>query len=97
MLITLKTFENHLKWLCDFKLGFNVRDFSEDAIDDIESLDASAVHVANLLSAEPPDSRFLSIYLFIFLSANKWDFIYKKQSRSPKKEESTASYIEQKM
>lgn len=36
---------------------FNVRDFSEDAIDDIESLDASAVHVANLLSAEPPDIK----------------------------------------
>lgn len=34
-------------------------DLSEDASDDVEGLDASAAHVANLLSTEPPDSRFL--------------------------------------
>ncbi|KAG0485763.1 hypothetical protein HPP92_009613 [Vanilla planifolia] len=32
---------------------FNVEEFSEDSPDDIEGMDASASHVANLLSAEP--------------------------------------------
>ncbi|THF97255.1 hypothetical protein TEA_008083 [Camellia sinensis var. sinensis] len=36
---------------------FDVGDISEDSPDDLEGLDASAVHVANLLSTEPPDSR----------------------------------------
>lgn len=35
-------------------------DLSEDAPDDVEGLDASAAHVANLLSTEPADSRFSS-------------------------------------
>lgn len=34
-------------------------DISEDAPDDMEGLDASAAHVANLLSTEPADSKFL--------------------------------------
>uniref|UniRef100_A0A7N2KU12 Phospholipase/carboxylesterase/thioesterase domain-containing protein n=1 Tax=Quercus lobata TaxID=97700 RepID=A0A7N2KU12_QUELO len=34
---------------------FDVGDFSEDAPDDLEGLDASAAHVANLLSTEPAD------------------------------------------
>ncbi|GFS42716.1 alpha/beta-Hydrolases superfamily protein [Actinidia rufa] len=38
---------------------FDVGDISEDAPDDLEGLDASAAHVANLLSTEPPDSRTL--------------------------------------
>ena len=36
--------------------GFDVADLSEDAPDDIEGMDASAAHVANLLSTEPADS-----------------------------------------
>ncbi|XP_052210870.1 uncharacterized protein LOC127813770 isoform X1 [Diospyros lotus] len=38
---------------------FDVGEISEDAPEDLEGLDASAMHVANLLSTEPPDSRFL--------------------------------------
>ncbi|KAJ4707927.1 acyl-protein thioesterase 2-like [Melia azedarach] len=34
---------------------FDVGDLSEDAPDDLEGLDASAAHVANLLSTEPSD------------------------------------------
>lgn len=45
--------------LWPFLSGFDVGDFSEDAPDDLEGLDASAAHVANLLSTEPADSRFL--------------------------------------
>ena len=36
---------------------FDVDDLSEDAIDDMEGLDASAAHVANLLSTEPADIK----------------------------------------
>ncbi|WVZ20899.1 hypothetical protein V8G54_008221 [Vigna mungo] len=35
---------------------FDVGEISEDAPDDLEGLDASAAHVANLLSTEPADS-----------------------------------------
>lgn len=35
-------------------------DISEDGPDDLEGLDASAAHVANLLSTEPADSMLLS-------------------------------------
>ena len=42
-----------------FILGFDVGDFSEDAPDDLEGLDASAAHVANLLPTKPADSSFL--------------------------------------
>ncbi|KAF8393255.1 hypothetical protein HHK36_021496 [Tetracentron sinense] len=38
---------------------FDVGDLSEDGPDDLEGLDASAAHVANLLSTEPADSREL--------------------------------------
>ena len=31
---------------------------SEDACDDLEGLDASATHVANLLASEPDDGMF---------------------------------------
>lgn len=34
---------------------FDVQDISEDGPDDLEGLDATAAHVANLLSAEPTD------------------------------------------
>ncbi|KAJ4749544.1 alpha/beta-Hydrolases superfamily protein [Rhynchospora pubera] len=36
---------------------FNVEDTSLDGRDDMEGLDGSAAHIANLLSAEPPDVR----------------------------------------
>ncbi|XP_050242365.1 uncharacterized protein LOC126691356 [Quercus robur] len=36
---------------------FDVGNFSEDAPDDLEGLDASAAHVANLLSVEPADVK----------------------------------------
>uniref|UniRef100_A0A0E0MS20 Phospholipase/carboxylesterase/thioesterase domain-containing protein n=1 Tax=Oryza rufipogon TaxID=4529 RepID=A0A0E0MS20_ORYRU len=36
---------------------FDVADLSEDAPDDVEGLDASAAHVANLLSTEPADIK----------------------------------------
>lgn len=36
-------------------------DLSEDGPDDIEGLDASAAHVANLLSTEPADSKLSSV------------------------------------
>ena len=48
-----------LKVLWRFISGFDVGDFSEDAPDDLEGLDASTAHVANLLSIEPADGRFL--------------------------------------
>ncbi|RCV24904.1 hypothetical protein SEVIR_5G120200v4 [Setaria viridis] len=36
---------------------FDVADLSEDAPDDVEGMDASAAHVANLLSTEPADIK----------------------------------------
>ncbi|XAR70950.1 Lysophospholipase [Bertholletia excelsa] len=36
---------------------FDVGDISEETTDDLEGLDASAAHVANLLSTEPPDIK----------------------------------------
>ncbi|XP_052210872.1 uncharacterized protein LOC127813770 isoform X2 [Diospyros lotus] len=36
---------------------FDVGEISEDAPEDLEGLDASAMHVANLLSTEPPDIK----------------------------------------
>uniref|UniRef100_A0A0E0L6E4 Phospholipase/carboxylesterase/thioesterase domain-containing protein n=1 Tax=Oryza punctata TaxID=4537 RepID=A0A0E0L6E4_ORYPU len=36
---------------------FDVEDTSVDGRDDIEGLDASAAHIANLLSSEPPDVK----------------------------------------
>lgn len=44
--------------LCS-SLGFDVGELSEDAPDDFEGLDGSAAHIANLLSTEPADSKFL--------------------------------------
>ena len=53
-----------------FLLGFDVGEISEDAPDDVEGLDASAAHVANLLSNEPADSRFLLQFLFNIIFHN---------------------------
>lgn len=47
--------------------GFDVADLSEDAPGDMEGLDASAAHVANLLSTEPSNSRFFPASSFFFL------------------------------
>lgn len=38
--------------------GCDVTELSENAKDDLEGLDASAAHVASLLSTEPADSKF---------------------------------------
>ncbi|GFY99789.1 alpha/beta-Hydrolases superfamily protein [Actinidia rufa] len=43
-------------WLAPI-LGFDVDDISESAVDDLEGLDASAAHVAGLLSTEPADIK----------------------------------------
>lgn len=43
-------------------------DISEDAPDDLEGLDASAAHVANLLSTEPAGGIFLPWELLKLLS-----------------------------
>ena len=37
--------------------GFDVGELSEDGPDDFEGLDASAAHIANLLSTEPADGK----------------------------------------
>jgi hypothetical protein len=42
--------------------GFDVEDTSVDGRDDIEGLDASAAHVANLLSSEPSDGTYITEY-----------------------------------
>lgn len=42
-------------------------DLSEEAPDDLEGLDASAAHVANLLSTEPADSRFPSFSFVLYV------------------------------
>ena len=49
---------NALTLILSFKLlasGFDVGELSEDGPDDWEGLDASAAHIANLLSTEPSD------------------------------------------
>lgn len=46
-------------------LGFDVIDMSEDASQDVEGMDASVGYVLSLLSMEPPNSKFL--FLFIAL------------------------------
>ncbi|KAJ6915110.1 hypothetical protein NC651_017175 [Populus alba x Populus x berolinensis] len=54
----------NIKWICPTAptrpvaiFGSDVGDISEDAPDDLEGLDASAAHVANLLSTEPADIK----------------------------------------
>ncbi|KAF7830269.1 acyl-protein thioesterase 2-like [Senna tora] len=59
----------NIKWICPtaptrhvaifggFPCRFDVADISEDGPDDIEGLNASAAHVANLLSTEPPNIK----------------------------------------
>ncbi|GJN37327.1 hypothetical protein PR202_gb26265 [Eleusine coracana subsp. coracana] len=47
---------------------FDVAELSEDAPDDIEGLDASAAHVANLLSTEPADSMLPELFSFLCIA-----------------------------
>lgn len=47
-------------------LGFDVGDLSEDGPPDVEGMDASAAHVANLLSTEPADSMFSEISILSY-------------------------------
>lgn len=51
-----------------YTLGFDAGDLSEDAPDDLEGLDASAAHIANLLSTEPSDGKFFetSVYMKVY-------------------------------
>lgn len=41
-----------------FTSGFDAGELSEDGSNDWEALDASAAHIANLLSTEPADGTF---------------------------------------
>jgi len=41
-----------------YSSGFDMGELSEDGPDDSEGLDASAAHIANLLSTEPADGNF---------------------------------------
>lgn len=43
---------------------FDVAEISEDSPDDLEGLDASAAHIANLLSTEPADASMYSLALW---------------------------------
>ncbi|XP_015937406.1 acyl-protein thioesterase 1 [Arachis duranensis] len=61
----------NIKWICPtaptrplalfggfpYSAWFDVGEISENAADDLEGLDASAAHVANLLSTEPPNIK----------------------------------------
>lgn len=42
--------------------GFDVGELSEDGPDDLDGLDASAAHIANLLSTEPADGKSFPSY-----------------------------------
>ena len=42
--------------------GSDVGEISEDSPDDWEGLDASAAHIANLLSTEPADGIFEALF-----------------------------------
>ncbi|XP_071708919.1 uncharacterized protein [Rutidosis leptorrhynchoides] len=68
----LETFHlPHIKWICPSAptrqvtlfggypctAWFNMTSMSEDACDDLDGLDASAAHVANLLTSEPDDVK----------------------------------------
>lgn len=39
-------------------IGSDIGEISEDGADDVDGMDASAAHIANLLSSEPPDGTF---------------------------------------
>lgn len=54
------------EYLLGYESGFDVGDLSEDAPDDLVGLDASAAHVASLLSTEPSDSRFSPFFPSIY-------------------------------
>ena len=43
--------------------GFDAEDISENAPVNMESLDASATHIANLLSSEPSDGMCLMEFI----------------------------------
>lgn len=62
---------HHLILTESFKLlllstpGFDAGELSENSPDDWEGLDASAAHIANLLSTEPADGTFQGQYFEI--------------------------------
>lgn len=51
-------------------------EISEDLHDDIEGLDASAAHIANLLSAEPTDGKPTMSYIYLHSFVTGLDIIY---------------------
>lgn len=66
-------------------LGFDVGEFSEDGSDDVEGMDASAAHVANLLSTEPADSMLhkcnnilVCLQIFVFVLFLRTHFKFKQ-------------------
>lgn len=59
------SFLKQLTLVLYFITGFDVGELSEDCPDDFEGLDASAAHIANLLSTEPADSKILYSYFII--------------------------------
>ncbi|GMP35685.1 hypothetical protein CsSME_00008039 [Camellia sinensis var. sinensis] len=74
----------NIKWICPTAptcpvaiLGgfprtawFDVRELSEDSSNDFEGLDASIAHIANLLSTEAADSKFLPCYFIDYRPLN---------------------------
>ncbi|KAJ0579410.1 putative alpha/Beta hydrolase [Helianthus annuus] len=72
-------FESGSLWFqlcCHFhqkaKSGFDEGELSDDGPKDVEGLDTSASHIANLLSTEPSDGKFF----FTFFCFNDINLIY---------------------
>jgi hypothetical protein len=65
LLISFFLFEQELipYFFSETKTGFDVDETSLEGRDDIEGLDASAAHVANLLSSEPSDGTIFWLYM----------------------------------
>lgn len=55
LLIGLLSQDEYFVLIQNLVPGFDVREISEEGTDDWEGLDASAAHIANLLSTEPAD------------------------------------------
>ena len=60
-----------------FLSGFDVGELSEDGPDDWEGLDASAAHIANLLSTEPPDgTHWIALPYSWIPTFNQWTIAF---------------------
>lgn len=63
-------------------IGFDVGELSEDGPDDWEGLDASAAHIGNLLSTEPPDGTLkgknvCKINMHLLFHSTSYNFMIK--------------------